>query len=206
MKLILFTFLILSSTFAGQHNGVLKQRIKEQLNILQDNLNYDFKANYQVILISKDTVANAAASFPFIIVNENWMKDFSDMEILAVLAHEVAHLEHAHLAKGLTLIAGGFINAVFDYNNSNSLRERFSGFVQYYKLKQELFADCIAYNWLDELNRIGIEADPDSLNSVVRRDLPGIDDFDEEYMADDFVYTRYARVRDGHPKECVEGL
>ncbi|MCO4753426.1 MAG: M48 family metalloprotease [Bacteriovoracaceae bacterium] len=202
MKLVLLTLLFLNASFSSVLNHDLKTRVDRQLKLLQQNLNYDFKMNYKLVMVKNDIVSNAAASFPFILVNENWIEGFSDKEVLAVITHEVAHLEHAHLSKGLALLTGGFVNAVFDINNPESLRERYSGFVRYYKLKQELYADCVAYNWLRELKDLGVDADPKSLNDVVRRELPGIDNFDEDYMGDDFVYTRFRAVRDGHPSVC----
>ncbi len=198
IRLLLITFgfslLITNSSFAW-----VLDRAEHKLRSIEEYLGYDLG----LTLVTSKHVENAIASYPFIAVNPSWLKRLSDEEVLAVMAHEVAHIENAHFSKRMAIAAGGFFNALFDFKNKKNLRERYSGFLNYYSLEQEMNADCVAYNWLKGMRNLGYKAKPQSLATVFEKDLGALEKFEEYGLQNEPVYIRYKKVMKGHPDECL---
>ena len=155
-----------------------------------------------VFIIETKHVENAVATQAAILVNPDWIENLSDQEIMAVVAHELAHVKHRHLAERLAIYADGFVNAIFDFKNEMGFSERFSGFRSYFSTTQEISADCTAYNWLSEMRAKGYAVDEKALASVFKKSTPFIEDFESYGLVNEPVYVRYKKIMKGHPHEC----
>lgn len=166
------------------------------------NADYRFRRFYGVVISNSDK-PNAYCAGTHIIVTKPLLRLLNERELLAVVAHEMAHREKHHIFSRVGMMTGGAIAALFDFGSEDSYRERLSGFNADYRLRQEIQADCLAYNWLDDLKHKGFNVDPRDLNKATNK-IMGIDfsQVDPEYFDDNPAYIRFLAVEKGYGANC----
>lgn len=179
-----------------------KDRVHKSINLIKENVDFPFRRFYQV-QIKKDEDSNAWSAGSVIIATTGLLEKLDGRQLLAVIAHEMAHREKHHLFSRVSMFVGGAIAALLDSESKIPYRQRFNGFNEYYRLKQELQADCFAYNWLMELKQKGFEVDPLDLNSatnaIFEMDFGHVD---PEVFDELPPYIRYKAIERGHSPNC----
>lgn len=151
----------------------------------QEKLKY---ARFQFFLQAGNTnEPNAFSTGPSIWVTQSLAQTLNDRELVAVLAHEMAHSEQAHFFQRVPFPIGAILLELFSaitdspQNSESSLAERAAKFWQNTqstlfsaRLGQELEADCIAARWLAKMHAAGLANEPEDLNRATAS-LFGID-------------------------------
>ncbi len=201
MKLFLVILLSLTSISTGfAQSG--SDRVRSKIEFIKRNVDFGFRRFYQVKIIDTDE-ANAFSLGTLTLVSQKMLDILDDNELLAVIAHEMAHREKYHIFSRSGMIVGGAIAALLDWHSDIPYSERLSGFNEDYQLEQELQADCYAYNWLLQLKKKGFAFEPADLNRATTK-IFGIDfgDVDPTYFEDNPAYIRFQKVKQGHSKSC----
>ena len=179
-----------------------KARVHKSINLIKENVDFPFRKFYQV-QIKKDQDPNAWSAGSVIIATTGLLEKLDDRQLLAVIAHEMAHREKYHLFSRISMFVGGAIAALLDRETKKPYGQRFNGFNEYYRLKQELQADCFAYNWLMELKHKGFEVDPLDLNSATNAIFEmDFGQVDPEIFDELPPYIRYKAIERGHSPNC----
>lgn len=207
--LLLFVLLSPSTIFANEASSdrfVQAERAQNLVNLIKSEVNDSFRKVYVVKVTDNEEESNAWSLGTHILITKKAMRILDDRTLLAVIAHEMAHREKWHQFSRMGMYVGGSVVAFFDslfVERPETLKERFYGFHQDYHTRQEMQADCLAYNWLSELKSKGFEADPLDLN-VARNQMSGVD-FDkasQEYFGDNPEFIRHQAVRRGYGLKC----
>lgn len=200
LKLTLSLLLLISiqTSFAGDGSD----RVRSKIEFIKSNVNFGFRKFYQVKIVDADE-ANAYSVGSVTLVSQKMLDILDDNELMAVIAHEMAHREKYHIFSRSGMMIGGAIAAFLDWHSDLPYSERLNGFNEDYRLEQELQADCYAYNWLLQLKNKGFPFEPEDLNRASTK-VFGMDfgDVDPTYFEDHPGYIRYHQIKRGHPKNC----
>lgn len=205
-QLCLFAALIFSNNTQAQAEPwrTSAERIDTMIELIKANASYPFRRFYKAKVIQSYSEPQAWNLGFLVLVSEKMMRDLDDGPLMAVVAHEMAHRERWHLFSRIGLMIGGPIAAILEGDREDqSLSEDIGQFNQYVNLQQEIQADCLAYNWLKDLQQKGIAADPLDLNratnTIMAMDFSQVD---PQYFEDDPAYIRYQKIQKGYPKSC----
>ena len=177
-------------------------RVRSKIEFIKKNVDFGFRRFYQVKIIDSDE-ANAYSLGNVTLVSQKMLDLLDDHELMAVIAHEMAHREKYHIFSRSGMIIGGAIAALLDWHNETPYSERFSGFNQDYQLQQELQADCYAYNWLRQLNNKGFPFEPTDLNRATTKIFDiDFDTVEPQYFEDNPAYIRFHKIKRGHARNC----
>lgn len=201
---ICFALHSINSLAQGKEPKVSKERVLKGIHFIQKHVDYDFRPFYSALVVdSKDKNASALGSI--LIFTKPLLAALNDQELLAVIAHEMAHREKFHLLTRAGTLVGASVVALFDWHNPKPYAERLRGFQEHFSLEQEIEADCMAYNWLLELKHKGFAADPNDLNKATNI-IFGMDftTVDPDYFWDLPPYIRYKNVERGYAPTCVQ--
>lgn len=209
-SLILALFLFSSIATAAAP----KDRVEKAIRAIIENTNGRFSPLYKAVVIETAEENNAWSIANFIVVTRSTLDLLNDAELTAVVAHEMAHRERGHIYKRANTIVAVpillavrklrlFVSGRRSIESDIAFLDFLSGFNEDYQLRQEMQADCHAYNWLQQLKAGGLPADPLDLNRA-RNKMMGID-FDAaspEFFADLPPYIRHRQVILGYGAAC----
>ena len=204
---------IVQSTHAlnSKKTNFNRQDINQIIKLIKDNVDYEFSYTYvPVVIKSDDDTKNLAALGRFILVYDYTLKKLNRRELIATISHELAHTENAHLFKRMGKYIGlpvvhvfySLIQKITGRSQNRSLKEHQEFLINmfmYMDTKMEMQADCLAYQWLEQLQRLGYDVSPQDLNKAMTKTM-GIDFGkyeNNEYFKDLPPYKRYMRVKSG---------
>ncbi|MCB0420744.1 MAG: M48 family metalloprotease, partial [Bdellovibrionales bacterium] len=182
------------------------QRAQNIINLIKNNVSFQFRKIYVAKVTDSEEIGNAWSLGTHILITRKAMQDLDDEALTAVLAHEMAHREKWHLFSRAGMYVGGAVVAFMDslfVDRGEDFNQRYSGFNEYYSTRQEMQADCLAYNWLKELRKLGVPVSPMDLNRA-RNELSGInfDTANPKYFHDNPEYQRHMKVKSGYSHQC----
>lgn len=197
------------------HEGLrIKRVVKELVSFSGHEFRYP---NPQIRIIrGHENEPNAFSLGPVIYVTQSALEILNDNELSAVLAHEIAHAEYGHLLQRMVFVTGSPVlhlrNLIFsdiytlttgeaDHTMRKIMSTGHLALVQEIlenaSLKQEIQADCLAANWLQNAKRLGKKVSPLDLNRAMLKVL-GIDEAIMNSMDLDFPpYIRGQNVISG---------
>ncbi len=156
-----------------------KMRIQRLLqNIFRYSGQQFIHARYNVIIVQgAQGEPNAFTTGKNIYVTQSLCNLMDDRELTAVLAHEMAHAERAHLLRRIVFSVGAPVLALYNYfaknfteNGSHNPRE----ILAEAHLGTEIEADCIAAKWLMQMRHEGQEHHAEDLNRATAKLFGGV--------------------------------
>ncbi len=161
------------------HDSSSEHRVARAIGYVRAHNHEKLKyARYQYFLeAGNPNEPNAFSTGPSIWVTQSLVQTLNDNELVAVLAHEMAHSERAHFFQRVPFPIGAILLEIFSAitdqhtDSKSSLAERAASFWQSTqntlfnaRLGQELEADCIAARWLAQMHASGLSNEPEDLN------------------------------------------
>lgn len=200
---ILFIFISFNFVHADYPWEISRHRAILQLNKITENIPLKFGSLYTVRIRRNTEVKNAFCIGNVITITEPLMTALSDSELLAVIAHEVAHGEKVHQVKRIGAIVGGAFPSIYHWNQDMTFMERYAWYNENVNGDHEIEADCLAYNWLSILNVLGYSVEPQDLNRATNA-LYDMDlaNFDVPELQDFIPLIRYKNIERGYGLHC----
>lgn len=179
-----------------------KERLRSKIKFIKSNVSFPFRKFYGAMVTDSEE-PNAYCAGTHIVATSALMSALNERQLLAVVAHEMAHREKHHLFTRTGTYIGGAVAALLDFQSDRDYAERFGGFIEDYRLRQEMQADCLAYNWLLELKHRGFKTEPRDLNRATN----AIFDMDFSQADPDIFgnlppYIRYKAIERGYGSNC----
>lgn len=142
-----------------------KARIQRLLQKIFRHSGYKFiHSSYNVVIIKgEDSMPNAYTTGKNLYATQSLCDLLNDRELTAVLAHEMAHAERAHLLRRVVFTVGSLGLALYNYLADNGTHNP-QEIIMNANLGTEIEADCIAAKWLMNMRNQGQWHHADDLN------------------------------------------
>lgn len=169
-------------------------RVEDIINYIHLFSGHKFYNDFHDVYILNETSGepNAWSTGRSVFITNSLLKILSDRELTAVLAHELAHEERAHLLRRLAVPIGSIVIAAYNAIKGSG-KTAPSVIIEEFRTGTEIEADCIAAKWLLHMRDLGLKNDPEDLLAATEKIL--VKDYFMYLDANDAPVLRYYAIK-----------